>query len=876
MIGTHSLTLAQITGDWQPEIVGNSAGFSAYTRADSGWARHLAGNDNFSGFASFEDASPFERVGLYTNLSFGVGSAPVLGGVFPDASPQFRWRPTVFVLGSSNWTLGEWPGRFSHASTSMGQNNEVYPPAVYVPVLGNPGRVYVCDLWSIPGNGTPASAMPFVTAPNATATANGFFNGDFRPDVAVACAGTGPGSAVVSVLLHTAPTAFAPRVDYSVADGPVDIVAGAFGGPRSDLAVACAGGNGISYLRNNGDGTFAPAVFLASSGHSGMRSIHAEDINQDGERDLVVFYSTSTLDGTPGGVGVRFGAGNQEFGPEHFTPIGAGLRDGAVADMNGDGFPDAVVSVPNGALGDRVEILPGRGDGTFGGGLETNATTMLLPQPHQMALGDFDGDLSAGGPTDDIVIGVPSASPNPNLVLLPSIPGANPAPVTSRFDNGFLGVATGHFFDSADSPRPLDLLLGSIPPLAVPGVHAPLGFGVPVELGCDFNEDFNGPPLAVDLDGDGFDDAVTAMHVAPNASNPGKLEWCLNHGDGTFAPFQSVVTAPDPRQALAADFDGDGLVDVVTLGAPNTLTYHANLGAGVLGVGTNTTLPFTIPATGSLGPNYYAPTHVAAVARLAGPASPLRLLVLESNPPRVAMLAFNGAGGFTFVTQFATAANPIAVAAGDLDGDGEVDLVVACEGFVSPDSQRERLLTVWYNDGQGGFPRRTDYTLDSDGLMDMQLGDLTGDGTTSVAILSWGGPRSMPQFALEGTLQAQASGGVRLGSLASFEPASAPVLAAPPSAGTFEGSRLAIRPNPARARATMQFAITRPGEVQAEAFDLSGRRVWASPRLAHAAGPVVVEWKGDTQDGSRLNAGLYLVRVTTPDGSRSGRVVWLH
>ncbi len=97
--GAQSLTLAQIAGDWQPEIVGNSTGFSAYTRADSGWKLLLSGSDNFSGFASFEDAAPFQRVGLYTNISFGNGSAPVLGGVFPDASPQFHWRPMVFVLG---------------------------------------------------------------------------------------------------------------------------------------------------------------------------------------------------------------------------------------------------------------------------------------------------------------------------------------------------------------------------------------------------------------------------------------------------------------------------------------------------------------------------------------------------------------------------------------------------------------------------------------------------------------------------------------------------------------------------------------------------------------------------------------------------------
>lgn len=873
--GGASVTLANISGDWHPEIVVNAGGVAAFTSRDTGWAREFQGSDNISGFASFEDVS-FLRIGLYTNVSFAIGSAPILGAVFPDNSPGDQWRPVVFTLGSSNFNIGEMPGRFSHASISIGVGNEVYPPFIYVPVSGTPGRLYACDLWSIPTNGNPGTSLPFVVAPNARASANEFFNLDSRPDVAVACEGTGPGNAVASVLIRTSPTTFAPHVDYAVADGPVDIATGFFGSPRADLVVACAVANGVSYLRNHGDGTFASAVFYPSSGHSGMRSIHVADVNQDGFADIVVFYATSALPGGPGGVGVRFGSGANSFGPEYFTPTGTGFRDGNVADMNGDSYPDAIVSHDIPGVGDQVQIFAGRGDGRFGGALPTSNTTLFLPQPFQLALGDFDGDLSGPGPTDDVLISIPSGAPGPNLLLQPTIVGTSPAAVGVDFPEYFLGIAPGHFFESSETPAPLDILAGAAPPLVIPGRHMPLGFDAAMALDCDVN-DLMGRPVAADLDGDGFDDAITAMLVAPSMTGPGQLEWRLNNGDGTFAPFQSVVTAPNPRQVLAADVDVDGAMDIVTIGAPNTIAFHRNVG-GTLAAASYTSLSFGVPAEGSLGPNYYAPTHVAAVVRPAGPTGPLRLFVLESNPPRVAVLEYNGSGGFTLLQERAVAANPVAVASGDLDGDGNPDAIVACEDFVYPDSDRARLLTVWSGDNLGALVRRNDYDLRSEGLMDMQAGDLTGDGKTSIVTLSWGGPRSAPQDAALGALGAlhtTSSGGVQISALSTFEPQSLAVLAVPPAAEHAARPALTVLPNPARARAEMQFTIARAGEVRAEAFDLSGRRVWASPRLAEVAGPISFEWNGRTNDGSRVNAGLYLVRVSTPDGVREGRVVWL-
>ncbi len=871
--GAATLTLANITGGPVPEIVGNSTGFSAYTRAGSGWSLLAHASDNFSGFASFED-TPVGRVGLYTNVSVSNANWPVVGAVLPDAVPAWQWHPLALVLGSSNFAAGDRPGRFSHANPYMSDASGLYPPAVYGPVSGNPSKLYLCELAGVAGNGTPTSGLPFAIAPNGRAAVNGFYNVDSRPDVAVACAGTGPGTAVVSLLLRTGPTSFAPHVDYPVADGPVDIAQGHFRLGRPDLVVACADANGVSYLENNGDGTYAPAIFLATHTYSGMRSIHVADVNQDGFDDVVVFYATSILDGHLGGIGVRFGTGNGEFSVEHFTPTRPELRAGAVGDMNGDEFPDAVISIPHPGHADRVEILYGRGDATFGGGTPAATATIDAAQPYQLVLDDLDGDASGAGPTADLLASVPTYAPGPNLIVQPNIVGANPAAVAIDLPEPVFGIATGHFFSSTETPSPRDLIGGGLPPVALHGSHSPFGFADPLALDYDAGNDAAGPPLAADLDGDGWDDAISAMLELSNPALPGRLEWCMNLGDDTFALHQSVETAPMPRQVLAADFDADGDADVVTIGAPHTVAYHANAGAGVLDAAVTTTLSFDVPATGSLGPSYHAPTHVAAAAKLAGPSGSTKLLVLEADPPRVAVCDFGG-GAFSLVESHPVAANPIAVAVGDLDGDGALDVAVACEGFEYPDSDRERLLTVWHGDGTGALVRRTDYDLYSDGLMDMQVGDLTGDGRSSVSLLHWSGPRTILQGVPSSAASVASAGGVQFGVLRTFEPVAGEVTAVSPSAGAAPAPRLAIQPNPARARAEMHFAISRGGDVQAEVFDLSGRRVWGTPRTAMAAGPVVVRWDGRTESGMRVSAGLYLVRVSTPDGARQGRVVWL-
>ena len=111
----------------------------------------------------------------------------------------------------------------------------------------------------------------------------GDFNGDGRPDLAVA----NYGSNDVSVLLGNGDGTFQPQVTYAVGSSPVALVAGDFNGDgRPDLAVANYGANDVSVLLGNGDGTFQPQVTYAVG--SSPTALVAGDFNGDGRTDLAV------------------------------------------------------------------------------------------------------------------------------------------------------------------------------------------------------------------------------------------------------------------------------------------------------------------------------------------------------------------------------------------------------------------------------------------------------------------------------------------------------------------------------------------------------------------------------------------------------------
>jgi hypothetical protein len=80
-------------------------------------------------------------------------------------------------------------------------------------------------------------------------------------------------------------------------------------------------------------------------------------------------------------------------------------------------------------------------------------------------------------------------------------------------------------------------------------------------------------------------------------------------------------------------------------------------------------------------------------------------------------------------------------------------------------------------------------------------------------------------------------------------------------------------PNPASNAASIRFEMASGGRAEAVVYDLAGRRVRELAARSFEAGPQHLSWDGRDDLGRAMPAGIYLVRLTTRDAGRTGRVV---
>ncbi len=93
-----------------------------------------------------------------------------------------------------------------------------------------------------------------------------------------------------------------------------------------------------------------------------------------------------------------------------------------------------------------------------------------------------------------------------------------------------------------------------------------------------------------------------------------------------------------------------------------------------------------------------------------------------------------------------------------------------------------------------------------------------------------------------------------------------------------EEGRLWLRawPNPVgREVTTLRFALARPGRIDLAVYDLSGGRVRTLSAGPQSAGVHPLSWDGRDSAGREAPAGVYFVRLSTPQGTASIRLVVL-
>jgi VCBS repeat protein len=234
------------------------------------------------------------------------------------------------------------------------------------------------------------------------ASAQGDFNSDGRPDLAVANHRTED----VSILLGAGQGLFEQETRFSAGGGTLgSIAAGDFNADGiQDLAVSRTGDDGgtqplplISVLLGNGDGTFSPPLGFGNAGLAW--SVTVGDFNADGKQDLAV---GNPVRGSIDNILVFLGSGDGNFSSAIRTSVGNDPHALAVGDFNRDGQQDLAVGNSGGG---GISVLLGRGDGLF------TPQASLPFDARSVVVADFDADgrqdlVAAGGDTVEVFFGI--------------------------------------------------------------------------------------------------------------------------------------------------------------------------------------------------------------------------------------------------------------------------------------------------------------------------------------------------------------------------------------------------------------------------------------------------------------------------------------
>jgi Bacterial Ig-like domain (group 3)/FG-GAP-like repeat len=276
--------------------------------------------------------------------------------------------------------------------------------------------------------------------------------------------------------------------------------------------------DGVAFAYGQGNGVFSALQDLPLGIACPVNYVDAGDLNGDGATDLVFAYSgdsSCTSGGTiSSGYFVLLNKGDGTF-VSTFSAYGGSLFEPKLADLNGDGFLDLVVTDNDTNSGTYViDIIPGIGDGTFN--LHSVRETATNTRTSAISLGDFDGDGK-----QDLAIGV-----------------------INKFqtDGGQIYGSTG-----------LEVLKG----------NGDFSFGLPAQYAVglapwdirigDFNNDGR-PDIALNLVP--YDDY-------PNLQSSG-FGYLANIGNGTFGPLTQTFTGVSHGGSLTTgDFNNDGALDVL-------------------------------------------------------------------------------------------------------------------------------------------------------------------------------------------------------------------------------------------------------------------------------------------------------------------------
>jgi hypothetical protein len=521
--------------------------------------------------------------------------------------------------------------------------------------------------------------------------------------------------------------------------------------------------NRLQVQFNVGDGTLgAPVAYPVQSQSN---DIAAGDLNGDSSTDLVVVSQGDNLQNPLIDVYLNNGTGTFT----HSTVTGGqGAMRVALADLNSDGRLDLAVTNYWAQSAD-ISVLLNTGNGNFG----PQTRYPIGYRPYGIAAADLDGDGRR-----DLAVGW-DKSPLPQLSILKN-------DGTGKF--ALAKTLSLSFFAESIVVTSGDWNGDGRPDLAAAGSRADKIAVLTNGGGFSFTENavpggFSSFNLrAIDIDGDGKTDLLSPSY----GSDTGEVTLLRNAGNGTFAPPIGIESGRNPHDVDAADYNGDGRLDLAVANrVTDTGAVHPQRADGSFAAPpiyrTAGQLPLSVATAdfdrdgdvdvaegsgdvyegarvetlmnagdGSLtrtaelpacticaeGIVPYVRTLTAADLNGDGASD---LLWAPDAPPYPYVYALNtgnGSFGTPHEVQIATCGTGAATAA-DVNNDGRLDVMVA-NNRGGPGTFCEtvgRTVRVALNKGDGTF--QSDYGVNVFPLPEMAVGaDLNADGKTDIVAVS--------------------------------------------------------------------------------------------------------------------------------------------
>ena len=519
--------------------------------------------------------------------------------------------------------------------------------------------------------------------------------------------------------------------------GPFDVVTGDLNKDGSpDIAVANPDANVINVLFGNGDGTFRGPMNVGA--RFNPRALTIADMDRDSNPDIVFteFYNSS--------VTIYWGDGVQSF--IHRQPgslaVGANPQGVAVADFNVDGWPDLVVAGSTSVGLTLLYHTPGAN--TF-----SRQDLDVPTQQNVVAVGDFDHDgrpdIAAASTTTTDVTVVLNRRGGMATQVYPS-GGSSPRGIVAVDLNrdGRLDLVAGTRGTST-----VQVLLGHADGTFAAAVGYAAGAGSRAVTAADFNNDGR-------MDLASGNEYASSMTVLSNTTELQRAGFGYRrHVLGPAIGNSSSGNAND-----VADFDRDGRLDAVfnangmgvrfangratgplaTFGVTDLAAVNVNgdgaadivaLSEGLSGGTYSSIETFIGDGSGNFPGRRNTPTgllgHEMEVADfnldglvdmiISGQTQP-------SGPWSVRVFGGNGDGTFTLRAVIAPAELPFTITIGDVDRDGDPDVVTTGRATTS---EPVRVITR-LNEGGWRFGTPLGTPVAELGISDGALGDLNHDG----------------------------------------------------------------------------------------------------------------------------------------------------